>query len=111
MAKTVINLCCSIDETWTDLINVLSGMFCASLNFLDMRSTVTPHMAFRPSGATPLHYTRRYADNVRYASLPRENVCTENLTPWKKLLPCGTRVSVMAFVTGTTKMHNKIGDG
>lgn len=26
---------------------------------------------------------------VRYSMLPRENVCTENLTPWKKLLPCG----------------------
>lgn len=24
----------------------------------------------------------------RYSTLPREIVCTENLTPWKKLLPC-----------------------
>lgn len=33
----------------------------------------------------------RSVDNslVRYSALPRENVCTENLTPWKKLLPCG----------------------
>ncbi|ELU15024.1 hypothetical protein CAPTEDRAFT_109281, partial [Capitella teleta] len=40
----------NIDQTWTDLINVLSGMFCASLNFLDHRSVVTPHLAFRPTG-------------------------------------------------------------
>ena len=31
---------------------------------------------------------------LRYATLPREIVCTENLTPWKKLLPCGSKVSV-----------------
>ena len=24
----------------------------------------------------------------QYAALPRESVCTENLTPWLKLLPC-----------------------
>lgn len=30
---------------------------------------------------------------LRYATLPREIVCTENLTPWKKLLPCGSTVS------------------
>ncbi len=29
---------------------------------------------------------------LRYATLPREIVCTENLTPWKKLLPCGSKV-------------------
>lgn len=31
---------------------------------------------------------------LRYAVLPREVVCTENLTPWKKLLPCSSKVSV-----------------
>ncbi|KAG7169705.1 GPI transamidase component PIG-T-like, partial [Homarus americanus] len=38
--------------------------------------------------------TNKYSGNssyMRYAALPRENVCTENLTPWKKLLPCDTR--------------------
>lgn len=27
-------------------------------------------------------------DRVFYAALAHETVCTENLTPWKKLLPC-----------------------
>ena len=31
-------------------------------------------------------------DRVRYAALPRETVCTENFTPWKKLLPCDDKV-------------------
>ena len=26
--------------------------------------------------------------NIKYAALPAESVCTENLTPWMKLLPC-----------------------
>ncbi|KAF6088915.1 phosphatidylinositol glycan anchor biosynthesis class T [Phyllostomus discolor] len=30
---------------------------------------------------------------LRYAVLPREVVCTENLTPWKKLLPCSSKAS------------------
>ncbi|KAI2595046.1 phosphatidylinositol glycan anchor biosynthesis class T [Homo sapiens] len=31
---------------------------------------------------------------LRYAVLPREVVCTENLTPWKKLLPCSSKASL-----------------
>ena len=33
-----------------------------------------------------------------YAAMPWENVCTENLTPWKKLLPCEAQVSWCAYV-------------
>ena len=25
---------------------------------------------------------------VRYGAVPEESLCTENLTPWRKLLPC-----------------------
>ena len=32
-----------------------------------------------------------------YAAMPWENVCTENLTPWKKLLPCEAKVSWYAY--------------
>ena len=33
------------------------------------------------------------SSRLRYAALPRETVCTENFTPWTKLLPCGSAVS------------------
>lgn len=82
----------SVDQVWTDLINVLSGMFCASLNFMDSKATVVPQYSFRPQGATSDVYNRFGTNLVRYAALPRENVCTENLTPWKKLLPCSSKV-------------------
>lgn len=70
-------------------------MFCASLNFMDTKSTANPKFSYRPLGATSSHYDKRIVSksrNLRYAALPRETVCTENLTPWKKLLPCGDKV-------------------
>jgi len=84
----------NVDQTWTELINVLSGMFCASLNFMDSTATVAPHFSFRPEGASNEHSIRRPEKLLRYAALPRENVCTENLTPWKKLLPCNSRAGL-----------------
>ena len=81
-----------VDQTWADLVNALSGLFCASLNFMDSKSTVQPRWSFRPAGLASEFYS---ADSrfIRYSTLPREVVCTENLTPWKKLLPCGSKVS------------------
>ncbi|MEE6517574.1 hypothetical protein FKM82_027898 [Ascaphus truei] len=77
-----------VDKTWKELSNVLSGIFCASLNFIDSTNTVTPTASFKPLGLANVsdHHL------LRYAILPREFVCTENLTPWKKLLPCGSKV-------------------
>jgi len=53
---------------------------------------VIPKFGFRPRGVTTAEYDQQFSTHVRYASLPREIVCTENLTPWKKLLPCGPKV-------------------
>ena len=113
----------SVDGTWKELTNVLSGIFCASLNFIDSTNTVQPSASFKPLGIGnglcpflfilsktlflvkkfPAHFPcflflcveLEVTDHrfLRYATLPREIVCTENLTPWKKLLPCGSAVS------------------
>ncbi|XP_022117448.2 GPI transamidase component PIG-T [Pieris rapae] len=76
-----------VNNNWKKLSATLSGLFCASLNFIDAHNTISPKMALTPLGAMNIgpNYTSQFA---RYASLPREIVCTENLTPWKKLLPC-----------------------
>ncbi|XP_078600393.1 GPI-anchor transamidase component PIGT-like [Branchiostoma floridae x Branchiostoma japonicum] len=85
-----------VGQAWFGLTNALSGLFCASLNFIDSTSTVTPDLSFRPQGlAQGLFKTK--PSHLRYATLPRENVCTENLTPWKKLLPCSTRTGLAAL--------------
>lgn len=75
-----------VDTQWRKLSATLSGLFCASLNFIESSNTVTPQMALWPMGA--VKPGQNTTSQLRYASLPREIVCTENLTPWKKLLPC-----------------------
>ncbi|XP_022728179.1 GPI transamidase component PIG-T-like isoform X2 [Durio zibethinus] len=67
-----------IDASWKNLTHSLSGLFCASINFLESTTTYSaPEWSFPPASG-----------NLRYGTLPREAVCTENLTPWLKLLPC-----------------------
>uniref|UniRef100_A0A2K5IXR1 GPI transamidase component PIG-T n=1 Tax=Colobus angolensis palliatus TaxID=336983 RepID=A0A2K5IXR1_COLAP len=39
-----------VDKSWKELSNVLSGIFCASLNFIDSTNTVTPTASFKPLG-------------------------------------------------------------
>ncbi|KIJ61828.1 hypothetical protein HYDPIDRAFT_176808 [Hydnomerulius pinastri MD-312] len=80
----------SIDERWVGLRNALAGLFCASLGSLDARRTSSPSTAF------PLSSTRSspIPHALRYASLPSEHVCTENLTPFLKLLPCKSRAGI-----------------
>ncbi|XP_045775124.1 GPI transamidase component PIG-T [Maniola jurtina] len=76
-----------VDTQWKKLSSTLSGLFCASLNFIENFNTITPKMALWPMGANSKS-RHNITSQLRYASLPREIVCTENLTPWKKLLPC-----------------------
>ncbi|KAH8082457.1 Gpi16 subunit GPI transamidase component [Cristinia sonorae] len=75
----------SIDDRWQGLRNALAGLFCASLGSLDEQRTTSPSLTFRPEGSLPQWPFRH---ELRHASLPSENVCTENLTPFLKLLPC-----------------------
>ncbi|RKP23016.1 Gpi16 subunit, GPI transamidase component-domain-containing protein [Syncephalis pseudoplumigaleata] len=73
----------SVDERWRGLTHALAGVFCASLNFIDATHTVAPQLAFKQQAGLEL----------RYGLLPRESVCTENLTPWIKQLPCQSQAS------------------
>uniref|UniRef100_A0A674P666 Phosphatidylinositol glycan anchor biosynthesis class T n=1 Tax=Takifugu rubripes TaxID=31033 RepID=A0A674P666_TAKRU len=43
---------------------------------------------------------------LRYATLPREIVCTENLTPWKKLLPCGSTAGLAVLLKSEKLFHS-----
>lgn len=82
-----------IDERWTGLRNALAGHFCASLGALDVQRTSSPLSAF------PLSFPHSTPHALRYASLPSEHVCTENLTPFVKLLPCKTRAGLATLLT------------
>ncbi|CAM4643622.1 GPI-anchor transamidase component PIGT isoform X2 [Caretta caretta] len=90
-----------VDKAWKELSNILSGIFCASLNFIDSTNTVTPTASFKPLGLA--NVTDHHL--LRYAVLPREVVCTENLTPWKKLLPCGSKAGLAVLLKAERLFH------
>ncbi|XP_050442857.1 GPI transamidase component PIG-T [Adelges cooleyi] len=78
-----------VNKNWFGLTNALSGLLCTSLNFINKANT------FESS-----------EDRVyRYSNLPRENVCTENLTPWKKLLPCDSSRGLSSLLN-SGRVHN-----
>ncbi len=98
----------SAEERWSDLVNSLSGLFCASLNFIDSGKTVQPVLSFEPEGT--LHalqnarqsITRKKQGDLRllHGMLPHEVVCTENLTPFLKLLPCKGKAGISSLLDG-----------
>ncbi|BFG42719.1 hypothetical protein CerSpe_289930 [Prunus speciosa] len=77
-----------VDDSWKNLTHALSGLFCASVNFLESSTTYSaPEWGYRPAPGS-----------LRYGTLPREAVCTENLTPWLKLLPCRDKAGLSALM-------------
>jgi phosphatidylinositol glycan class T len=86
------------DGRWLTLTNALSGLFCASLNFIDSTRTTRPVMSFEPAG----FHTNSTASNLHllHGTLPREVVCTENLTPFLKLLPCKGKAGISSLLDG-----------
>ncbi|KAI1769265.1 Gpi16 subunit, GPI transamidase component [Hypoxylon sp. FL1150] len=86
------------DRKWLSLTNALSGLFCASLNFIDETRTTRPVMSFQPEGNHP----NSTLENMQllHGVLPREVVCTENLTPFLKLLPCKGKAGISTLLDG-----------
>ncbi|KAJ4968454.1 hypothetical protein NE237_015155 [Protea cynaroides] len=77
-----------VDSTWKNLTHTLSGLFCASINFLESSTAyASPNWSFRP-----------FSGVLRYGALPREAICTENLTPWLKLLPCRDKAGLSTLM-------------
>ncbi|RKF83820.1 GPI transamidase component GPI16 [Golovinomyces cichoracearum] len=86
------------DGKWLTLTNALSGLFCASLNFIDATKTTRPAMSFKLSGG---HSEQTIPNlNLLHGTLPGEVVCTENLTPFLKLLPCKAKAGISSLLDG-----------
>ncbi|OKL55744.1 hypothetical protein UA08_08971 [Talaromyces atroroseus] len=81
---------------WSSLTQSLSGLFCASMNFIGSTRTTSPVVSFEPlgdhSGPDQLH--------LLHGTLPGEVVCTENLTPFLKMLPCKGKAGVSSLFDG-----------
>ena len=69
------------DDRWRGLMYSLSALFGVSFAELDHTNTARSS----PSSLSD-------DDGYRYGSLPQEVVCTENLTPFVRLLPCTDQV-------------------
>eukprot|EP00474_Spongospora_subterranea_P003024 CRZ03482.1 hypothetical protein [Spongospora subterranea] len=79
-------------QRWSGVQQSLSGMLCASLQQLGKNVHTcrrVPDSAIAPESRPVFVNTSTH--ETFYGVLPREAVCTENLTPWAKLLPCRTR--------------------
>ncbi|KAI5369742.1 putative GPI transamidase component PIG-T [Septoria linicola] len=85
------------EERWSGLVNSLSGLFCASLNFIDQSKTIKPILTFQPEGTLPPGNSSLH---LMHGMLPHEVVCTENLTPFLKLLPCKGKAGVSSLLDG-----------
>lgn len=65
----------------------------------DLR-TSSPPLSYAPDGDLP-EWSDGFTSiphRIRHASLPSENVCTENLTPFLKLLPCKSLAGIAALL-------------
>lgn len=92
----------NVDDEWKGLTNALAGLFCASLNFVNPSNSMSPEFTFRRTGVVEHNVS---SSHLRYSSLPREIVCTENLTPFKKLLPCDSKKG-LATLLNSAYIHN-----
>ena len=81
---------------WITLTQSLSGLFCASLNFVDSTRTTRPAVSFDTTGDHPKSNNLHLLHGI----LPGEVVCTENLTPFLKLLPCKGKAGISSLFDG-----------
>jgi phosphatidylinositol glycan class T len=77
----------------------MAGIFCSSLGQIDSAITSSPVDIFSKSAGSrddagmyclniALPVLISYTATLLHAQLPSETLCTENLTPFLKLLPC-----------------------
>lgn len=83
---------------WLTLNQGLSGLFCASMNFIDETRTTKPALSFQPTGK--LSNSSMMDLHLLHGVLPGEVVCTENLTPFLKLLPCKGKAGISSLLDG-----------
>ncbi|GME83322.1 unnamed protein product [Ambrosiozyma monospora] len=92
---------------WFKLFNSLSGLFCASLNFIDSSSTTYPVTLFQPKSSLLQTNLLQNDTYLLRSSLPGEPVCTENLTPFLKLLPTKGKAGISSLLTGNKVFNSQ----
>lgn len=91
----------SIEEArvnWLRLAESLSGFFCALLNFINDAITTFPQHDSLAEGG----YVASTNNSIflMRAALPDEPICTENLTPFLKMLPTRGKAGIASLLDG-----------
>lgn len=92
----------TLDEAranWLKLAQSLSGFFCALLNFVDDSITTFPRHEIGDIGTDFVTNATNSLFLMR-AALPEEPICTENLTPFLKLLPTRGKAGLGSLLDG-----------
>lgn len=86
-------------DNWYKLAQLLSGFFCASLNFIQDSTTTFPINTFT-NGVKSFKAVDSNKLFLLRAALPSEPICTENLTPFLKLLPTRGKAGIASLLDG-----------
>lgn len=92
---------------WTRLMQTLSGMFCVSTNLINNTNTAEPKLFPPPRSTESVFHANQDGFKVRQAQMPREAVCTENLTPFLELLPCGRHAGLASLIDPRYILDNR----
>lgn len=90
-----------LPQEWGNLTHALSGLLCSSLNLLEK-----PEMVLLPKSILNLARGSENHSSWVYGTLPEEPVCTENLTPWLKLLPCRDSKGIASLLSQRPKLYS-----
>lgn len=88
------NSSASVDARWDGLRHALSGLLCTSLSSMGAELTARPLFFDGGRSSSSSNSSQLW----RHGAMPGETVCTENLTPWVRLLPCRDRAGVGALL-------------
>lgn len=85
-------------ENWVKLAESLLGFFCALLNFVNDAITTFPRQDIGHAGAYVANENNKIY--LLRAALPDEPICTENLTPFLKMLPTRGKAGISSLLDG-----------
>lgn len=92
---------------WNGLMQTLSGLFCVSTNLINSTNTAEPRLFPHPRSGESVFHTNQDSFKARQAQMPREAVCTENLTPFLELLPCGRHAGLASLINPRYILDNR----
>lgn len=88
----------TVSSRWAGLRHALSGLLCSSLNVLGDELTASPGADVARAVSMMTDGNAAEGRTALHGALPKEATCTENLTPWVKLLPCRDRSGIGALL-------------